>query len=67
MDLLSIRIDSEITSQLHKIIWKGGVGVLKSLYSGTSKRFTLQFSSIPQRSPLVTSHVTHKTYKNPQL
>ncbi len=40
---------------------KREVGVLENLYSGTSKLFATQFSDISQRSPQVTSYVTHNT------
>ena len=43
---------------------KREVDVLENLYSGTTKRFTTQFSSISQRLPQVTSHVTHKIEKS---
>jgi len=46
---------------------KREVGVLESLYSGTSKRFATQFSNLSQTSPHETLHVAHKNYKNPQL
>jgi len=35
--------------------------VLENLYSGTFSRLATLFPSILQKSPQVTSHVTHKT------
>jgi len=46
---------------LHKNYMKREVGVLESLYSGTFKWLATKVSSIPQRSPQVTSNVPHKT------
>jgi len=40
---------------------KKEVSVLKTLYSGTSKRFATQFLSLSQKSPQGTSFVTYKT------
>jgi hypothetical protein len=57
IDLLTVKL----TLQLHKNYMKREVGVLESLYSGTFKRFATKVSSIPQRSPQVTSNVPHKT------
>jgi hypothetical protein len=55
------------TLQLHKNYIKREVGVLKNLNSGTFKRFATQFSSLLQKSPQVTSYVTHNHRENSQL
>ncbi len=39
--------------------------MLENLYSGTFSRLAPLFPSLLQKSPQVTSYVTHKTYKNP--
>ena len=49
-----------ITSQLRKNYIKREAGVLEKLYSGTFKRLATLFSSKTQRSPQVTSYVSHK-------
>ena len=44
---------------------KREMNVLENLYSGTFSLLATLFPSILQKSPQVTSHVTHKTLKNP--
>jgi hypothetical protein len=44
---------------------KREMSVLENLYSGTFSLLVTLFPSILQKSPQVTSHVTHKTLKNP--
>jgi hypothetical protein len=44
---------------------KREMSVLEDLYSGTFSLLATLFPSILQKSPQVTSHVTHKTLKNP--
>ncbi len=39
--------------------------VLENLYSGTLSRLATLFPSILQKSPRVSSYITHKIYKNP--
>ena len=56
-----MKIEIVFTLQLHKNYMKREVGVLEILYSGTFKWLATKVSSIPQRSPQVTSNVPHKT------
>jgi hypothetical protein len=44
---------------------KREMSVLENLYSGTFSLLATLFPSILQKSPQVTSHVAHKTLKNP--
>jgi hypothetical protein len=58
--LLLLEQQKELPYGCTKNVPKGSWVCWKNLYSGTLERFTTQFPSKLQRSPQVTSHVTHK-------
>ena len=62
---LSLFIVGKLYLAVAKKRSKREMSVLENLYSGTFSLLATLFPSILQESPQVTSHVTHKTLKNP--